>query len=169
MKTFPTSIKAADEKIQTDILNLVNSVRTQTEKDPVGIPNGIALLSELRSAIYEDLNQIQHEELIVRSVEWLKINGYGKTKLKWYWNPRQTGGATEPDIRIESEDVVIVSAEASTSLHPNGSIDVRMKNTLEKLSCMEGKKFYFVRTPEMEKRATSKLLKSNWEIEVVTL
>jgi len=42
-----------------------------------------------------------------------------------------------------------------------------MKETLEKLSRMEGQKFYFVGTDEMATRAQTKVRKASWSIRVL--
>ena len=87
----------------------------------------------------------------------------------WYWNPRQTGDHTEPDLRGIYSGAILVSAEITTSEKPVGTIDSRMKKILTKLAAMQGEKFYFVRTSEMRQRAATKITKGGWEIEVIQL
>ena len=48
---------------------------------------------------YEDLNQIQHEEMILRAVLALQSDEFAKENIQGYWNPRQTGRKDEPDLR----------------------------------------------------------------------
>jgi hypothetical protein len=62
---------------------------------------------------------------------------------------------------------VVLCAEATTSEKPVGTIDERMFKTLDKLSQMQAKKFYFVRTQAMATRARTKAAKNSWNIEVV--
>jgi hypothetical protein len=62
---------------------------------------------------------------------------------------------------------ILVSAEASTSEKPKGILDSRMRKTLERLSRMDGRRFYFVSTDEMVKRAETKIRKAKWPIKVV--
>lgn len=50
-----------------------------------------------------------------------------------------------------------------------GMLDARMRDTLRKLNEMEGDKYYFVRTKEMEKRANTKVTKNKWDIKVVII
>lgn len=169
MQKFPESVSAADKKVLSDISKLVKVLREKSEKDPVAVADGISLLMALRKDIYEELNQIQHESLAVRAVEWLKGSGYGAAELEWFWNPRQTGDDKEPDVRAVLNKKVIVSAEASASDSPKGTIDSHMAKTLEKLSKMDGEKFYFVRTNQMAKRAETKVKKGSWAIKVVTI
>ena len=64
---------------------------------------------------------------------------------------------------------IILSAEATTSEKPQGSIDSRMRDTLFKLNKMEGYKYYFIRTKEMEQRAKTKIKKNKLNIDVVIL
>jgi len=49
-----------------------------------------------------------------------------------------------------------------------GSIDTRMRNTLDKLSKIanSGDLYYFVKTESMKQRAETKLFKSNYKINV---
>ena len=63
----------------------------------------------------------------------------------------------------------MISAEITTSEKPVGTIDSRMQKTLAKLAEMQGAKFYFVRTPQMQQRANTKITKVGWNIEVVQL
>ncbi|HED38436.1 MAG TPA: hypothetical protein ENI76_09380 [Ignavibacteria bacterium] len=169
MQIFPKSVSEADKKVFDDISRLVEVLREKSKDDPENVADGISLLKALRKDIYEELNQIQHEGLAVRAVEWLRENGYGDQKLEWFWNPRQTGDDKEPDVRAVRGGVIMASAEASASESPKGSIDTHMASTLNKLSKMDGEKFYFVRTGEMEKRAETKIEKSSWNIRVVKL
>lgn len=48
---------------------------------------------------------------------------------------------------------------------PVGTIDTRISNTLTKLNSMPRRKFYFVRTISMEKRARTKVQKAGFAIE----
>jgi len=116
--------------------------------------------------VSEDLNQIQHEFLILHGLRWLRGNGF-ESEIDWEWNPRQTGTADEPDLRGSLNGATLISAEASASELPGGMIDTRMRETLEKLSRMPGQKFYFVRTDEMATRARTKVTKANWPVRVV--
>ena len=108
------------------------------------------------------------EYLLLRGPDWLLKNGFS-SDLAWEWNPRQTGGYNEPDLRGSRADRVVVSAEACASENPIGSIDTRMKVTLEKLNRMDGQKFYFVCTASMEARARTKITTSHWPVTVVQL
>ena len=135
-------------------------------KDVQDVHHGILQLREIRSSIYEDLNQIQHEYLILRALGWLRDNGFGSV-VEWEWNPRQTGTANEPDLRGSLNGTILVSAEASASENPIGMVDKRMRETLGKLSQMGGERFYFVRTDVMANRARTKISKAQWAITVV--
>ena len=130
---------------------------------------GIAILGRLRIEAYEDLNQIQHEHLIVRAAEWLEANAQHESGTIWSWNPRQTGDNSEPDLRGTLRGAVVVSAEITTSERPVGTIDKRMHSTLTKLSEMAGLKYYFVRTEAMRMRAVTKTAKAGWSISIVRL
>lgn len=130
---------------------------------------GIRILDRLRKETYEDLNQIQHEHLIVRAAEWLLAKQKCPPETLWLWNPRQTGDHSEPDLRGSNAGAVVLSAEITTSENPVGTIDSRMQKTLAKLAAMEGARYYFVRTETMRQRASTKVAKGGWQIEVVRL
>lgn len=156
----------AEAKVVRDMQELVAKIKRLAARDVKDADYGIALLRLIRAEIGEDLNQIQHEYLILRGVRWLVANGFG-SGLEWEWNPRQTGSGNEPDLRGSADGRVVVSAEATTSENPVGVIDQRMKKTLEKLSQMEGSKFYFICTEGMAKRAETKVAKGGCTIKVV--
>jgi len=146
---------------------IISKVRRLSARDMKDVSDGIEQLREIRSSVYEDLNQIQHEYLLLRGLAWLLSNGFDSKIEEWEWNPRQTGSGDEPDLRGSANGKVLVSAEASTSEYPKGQVDTRIRETLEKLSQMEGEKFYFVSTVEMANRAKTKTRKGNWSITVV--
>jgi hypothetical protein len=156
----------AEAKVIQDMRFLVTEIRRLSAQDVVDADYGIALLRLIRKSIAEDLNQIQHEYLILRGLRWLVANGF-ESPIVWEWNPRQSGTALEPDLRGSLDGSIVVSAEASASESPVGKIDVRMKTTLEKLGQMQGEKFYFVCTEEMAKRAATKVTKAARAIRVV--
>ena len=156
----------AEAKVLRDMQELVSEIRKLTEHDPVTVDTGSLQLRVIRMSVAEDLNQIQHEYLILRGIRWLIDKGFG-SDIEWEWNPRQTGSANEPDLRGKRGGTVIVSAEGTASESPIGKVDQRMQQTLEKLSRFEGQKFYFVATAIMEQRAKTKVAKAGWAIRVV--
>jgi hypothetical protein len=159
---------SAEAKVLRDMREIVSKLRQLSVLDVKDVRAGNLQLREIRLSVYEDLNQIQHEYLLLQGLGWLLANGFD-SQVEWEWNPRQTGSGKEPDLRGTVNGRILVSAEASTSEIPKGTIDSRMRETLQKLSQMEGKKFYFVRTDEMVKRAETKARKANWSISVVML
>jgi hypothetical protein len=158
----------AEAKVLQDMRGIVSKLRLLSAQDVDDVGGGIAQLREIRASVYEDLNQIQHEYLLLRALAWLLANGFDSS-VKWEWNPRQTGSGNEPDLRGRVNDRVVISAEASTSENPVGLVDSRMRDTLEKLSQMEGEKFFFVSTVKMANRAKTKISKASWTIKVVRL
>src|SRR3989304_2007396 len=142
------NVEQADAKVLADTREVLRELR-RLSRD-VDLPGrGIERLRAIRTTLYENLNQIQHEYLILQGLRWLRANGYNGEDLQWYWNPRQTGNASEPDLLAAKGSRVVLSAEATTSESPRGVIDSRMRDTLAKLSSMEGRRFYFVRTIAM--------------------
>ncbi|MDP5130606.1 MAG: hypothetical protein NWQ54_06965 [Paraglaciecola sp.] len=162
-------LEKAKEKALTDMNTFLSSVRRLCTENASSLEDGLSKLRIIRSSIYENLNQIQHEYLILQGLVWLNSNGHIPAKTQWYWNPRQTGDSSEPDLRGTLNGKIIISAEATTSEKPQGVIDKRMKNTMAKLNEMEGEKFYFVKTDAMETRANTKMRNNNWQISIIKL
>lgn len=163
------TFKEAHQKVLVDIQRFLKTVNNLSSMPCTSAAMGIAVLDRLRRETYEDLNQIQHEHLIIRAAEWLLAERKCPLETLWLWNPRQTGDNSEPDLRGSLSGSTVISAEITTSEKPVGTIDSRMQKTLAKLSEMQGAKFYFVRTPEMRQRANTKITKGRWSIEVVQL
>lgn len=161
------SLTDAENRAFTDSQAVIDHLRRIVEGEPADTADAIRRLESIRSTVYEDLNQIQHEYLILRGAGWLLENDIVTPDVSWWWNPRQTGTADEPDLAAKNGDEWLVSAEATTSVEPKGQIDARMASTLLNLSAMPGERFYFVRSPAMRSRAETKIGKAGWEIQVV--
>lgn len=156
-------------KVLADVQRFLRTVQRVVATPISDVESGIAVLKQVRGETYEDLNQIQHEFMIVCAAEWLVTQKRCPTDTLWSWNPRQTGPADEPDLRGEHGGIVVSSAEITTSVSPRGLIDSRMQSTLRKLSTMAGERFYFTASPSMCRRAQTKILKGGWQIEAVHL
>jgi hypothetical protein len=163
------NIAQAKEKVLSDMNKFISTIRRSVGEDVSSLSDGLVRLRNVRSSVYENLNQIQHEYLILQGLLWLSENGFNQPEINWYWNPRQTGDAEEPDLRATVNDKIVLSAEATTSESPQGVIDSRMRDTLIKLNQMEGSKYYFIRTTAMENRARTKVAKSQLNVEVVKI
>jgi hypothetical protein len=161
-------IHSAEKKVLSDIKEFLDTVRKLAD-DVDSLATGIGRLRAIRNTVYENLNQIQHEYLILQGIRWLQGNGYGDSNLEWHWNPRQTGDANEPDIRGIKSNRIVLCGEATSSEKPSGVIDTRMRDTLVKLSRMEGEKFYFVQTNAMAERARTKVNNNKWQIKVIQI
>ncbi len=163
------TINEATDKVLNDVRRCVATIQALSA-EPFETPEaGVSVLQRLRSETYEDLNQIQHEHLIVRAAEWLVTEHVCPPTTEWFWNPRQTGTKAEPDLHGRHNGAVILSAEITTSAKPDGVIDTRMSKTLKKLSGFDGMKYYFVRTESMCRRANTKVSKAGWSVQVVLL
>lgn len=163
------TISEATAKVLKDVRRCVATIQALSAEPFETATSGVAVLQRLRSETYEDLNQIQHEHLIVLAAEWLVTEHVCPPTTEWSWNPRQTGTNAEPDLQGRNNGAVILSAEITTSATPDGVIDTRMRKTLKKLSGSDGMKYYFVRTESMCRRANTKVSKAGWSIQVVLL
>src|SRR5438093_1082265 len=92
-----SNIQQAEAKVLADVREFLRAVRGLSENTE-SLQEGADRLRQIRRAVYENLNQIQHEYLILQGLNWLQDNGYGGVNVEWYWNPRQTGDANEPDL-----------------------------------------------------------------------
>jgi hypothetical protein len=160
------SLQNSKEKVLRDMEELFQIIRSHLPSHVRSAREGLAVMRQIRRDVYENLNQIQHEFLLVEGREWLEKCGLASRNAAWYWNPRQTGVSDEPDLRACVDEQVTLSAEATTSEEPKGVIDKRMRYTLESLSRMDGSLYYFVRTPKMGQRARTKCRKAGWDITV---
>jgi len=163
------TIEEAKAKILDDARRCMERIRSIAEVSFETPDDAVRVLQRVRAETYEDLNQIQHEHLIVCAAEWLMTRSICAPDTQWYWNPRQTGDNTEPDLAGIANGTTVVSAEITTSAKPDGVIDTRMRNTLEKLTQQPGQLFYFVRTQSMATRARTKVRKAGWSIQVTQL
>jgi hypothetical protein len=163
------SIESASDGVLKDARKLLERLHGHAVHEPITVAEAIKSLKYIRQEIYESLNQIQHEYLTIQAAKWLQINDPILVGASWLWNPRQTGGYNEPDLAVVRQEVCLISAEVTTSRDPVGLIDSRMRDTLVKLSQMQGKKFYFVPTEKMKRRAQTKVSKSGWDINIVVI
>jgi len=159
-------LNSIEEEMFKKVRALILNIKEAIEDEPSDLTAGIKILRDLRKVNYEDLNQIQHEAMILRAARSINLSDCYGDNIKWYWNPRQTGLAQEPDLRGKIAGEIVVSAEITTSENPVGTIDARMASTLKNLNNMPGKKIYFVRTETMESRAKTKVLKCGYQIEI---
>jgi hypothetical protein len=60
-----------------------------------------------------------------------------------------------------------ICAEVNALEEPVGVIDAQMRRALAKLAALDGRRYYFVRTSSMKRRAVTKVLKAGWDIAVV--
>ncbi len=129
----------------------------------------ILLLAKVRSDVGEDINQSLHHYAVILAIRFLRERHEGIRIDIRDVHPEQTGGADDPDItgRVGRQ---LVCAEVTAHLKPQGYVDTRIRDTLNKLariSCSH--QYYFVTTSCMERRARSKLSKMHCDIEVVPL
>jgi hypothetical protein len=162
-------LDAAERSVLTGARTLLAAVQRHAAEDPRTVAEAVTILARLREEVYEDLNQLQHEYLIIRAAVWLRENGLVPPDAAWLWNPRQTGDQTEPDLAADQAGARVISAEITASVKPRGVIDRRMAKTLAKLNGMPGSKYYFVCTEAMRQRAQTKVSRSCWPIRVVSL
>jgi hypothetical protein len=164
-------LQDAEAKVLADARALMAEFARVGALQPATAEEAVGTLSELRDVAYENLNQIQHEYLALAAVRCLVNRALVAPETEWYWNPRQTGGIDEPDLRGVLGEHTVVSAEVTTSRRPIGTILGRMQKTLRKLAgeAFAGQKYYFVRTHTMKKRAETIVNAEQLGIEVVHL
>ena len=57
------SFTETEQRILADIRRCLESIREITIQDVTSAIDGVSVLSRLRQVAYEDINQIQHEEM----------------------------------------------------------------------------------------------------------
>ncbi len=162
-------ISLRENDLFNQLKEVFSSIRTAGQTEPKNLDLSLQILNSLRHLVYEDMNQLQHEALILKTAKFLQLEYYPGLKIKWLWNPRQTGSREEPDLRGLIKGKVLISGEVTTSLKPEGAIDSRMAKTLQTLSQMPGEKYYVVVSEGMERRANSKVNSSSYQIKVLRL
>jgi hypothetical protein len=129
----------------------------------------ILLLANVRSDVGEDINQSLHHYAVVLAVRYLRERHKGIRIDNRDVHPEQTGGAEDPDI-MGRVGRLQVCAEVTAHLKPQGYVDTRIRDALEKLERMRNcERYYFVTTSVMEKRASTKLRKLRADIHVERL
>jgi len=108
-------LNIAEKDVLKKVNQLLYGIREAVEVEPTGLAVGIGILQRLCQEIYEDLNQIQHEAMILRTARSLQGRELAEQNVESYWNPRQTGTAEEPDPRGIIAGRIVVSAEITTS------------------------------------------------------
>jgi hypothetical protein len=162
-------ISDLEKLVLPKIQKLAAQIRVALAHDVVELKTGLNVLRMLRSIAQEETNQILHEAMLLAAAEWLVSKRLKYGKLIWDWNPRQTGGANEPDLRGSVGKKIVVSAEATTSTKPGGEIDKKMEKKLRALNEMRGQRYYFVSSAKMQKRAQGKISKNRYGITAVVL
>ena len=160
---------SAEQKVLADSSLLLQTLRENCVTEPCSAADAVRVLANIRDLAYENLNQIQHEYLILLAAKYLAEKSITPAETYWQWNPRQTGGSSEPDLQGSVGATVLVSAEITTSRRPVGTIDKRMRSTLAKLNGFSGQRFYFVRTSAMAARASTIVKSNGYAIIVVIL
>jgi hypothetical protein len=159
----------AREKILNDAQRAVLAVRRIGTQPVESIQDGIEQLTALREQAYDSLAQIQRAQLIVRAAEWLLAHDLGSSETRWQWNPRRRADQDEPDLQGSSGEQVILSVMVAASHLADSAIDARLRRSLSRLSSMPGKKFLFVDTTALKRRAVTRVLLASWDISVVQI
>jgi len=163
------SLEVGEKTVLLEARALLAAAARHAAAEPETVSQAIQALAALREEVYEDLNQLQHEYLILRAAQWLLMNGVVPRDIQWQWNPRQTGDESEPDLAGDVTGKRIISAEVTTSKKPQGKIAERMALTLAKLSRMPGAQYYFICSNPMKQLAETKIAKAAWNIRAVCI
>jgi hypothetical protein len=150
-----TDVAKERKRVYRDVVALVQEARGHVATNPTTFSTGLGRLFKLRKAVYEHLNQLQHEGLLLDAIAWLIADRIAPSNAIWSWHPRQTSGKGEPDLRAVLNGKVLVCAEATAAAAPKGTIAKRLRAAIEKLpkGCQAGTYYCFVRTVEMERAA----------------
>lgn len=159
----------ARRKVVGDAERMLIGVKRVVAEPIASVEAGISLLSSLRKQAHEHLNQIQHEQMIICAAEWLLQHGVASTTTRWLWNPRHNADSAAPDLIGKDGESIRVCAEVNALEEPVGVIDAQMRRALARLATLDGRRFYFVRTASMKRRAVTKVVKLGCDIAVVQI
>jgi len=162
-------VDCIENKLLNELTEVFSSIRLAGQTEVKDLEKSLEIFKTLRHLIYEEMNQLPHEALILKTTKLLQGEFYPSIQIQWLWNPRQSGNKNEPDLQGLDKGNVICSAEITTSQKPQGEINSRMAVVLQKLSIMPGDKYYVVETEEMERRARAKIVSQNYQINVLRL
>jgi hypothetical protein len=163
------TFEEARTKVLADAQRLLAGIRRVVAEPIDTVEAGLAVLTNVRKQAHEHLSQIQHEQMIVCAAEWLVNHGIATASTHWRWNPRHSSDHAGPDLLGLEGDAVRLCAEVNALEEPVGVIDAQMRRALTKLAALQGRRFYFVRTASMKRRAVTKVVKGGWDIAVVQL
>lgn len=161
------TLEEARSQILEHAQRAVLAVR-RLEGVPESIEDGITQLSVLREQAHESLTHIRRAQLIVRAAEWLLAHNYGNSATRWQWCPRRAADPGEPDLQ-GGDDQVSLSAMVVAACATEGSGETQLRRSLARLSTMPGKKFLFVDTTALKRRAVTRVLLTSWDIGVVQI
>jgi hypothetical protein len=156
-------VKTEKLKLQNQIDDWFDKMQMYLDQRPKDTKGQIQHLAIIRKEVYEDLNQLQHKALILEVAE--RLQEEFSVINTWTWHPMQTSHIDFADLTGYVDKEVFLNAEITTSLSPLGTIDTRMHSTLMSLNKKKGKKYYFVQTDKMLKRAKSKIKNNELNIE----
>lgn len=159
----------ARERILQDAQRAVLALRRIDSPPVASIEEGVAQLTAFREQAYDNLVQLQRAQLIVRAAEWLLEHDLGNAQTRWHWNPRRPTDQDEPDLQGSANERIIVSAMVAASHLADSALDTRLRRSLAKLASLPGKKFLFVDTSALKRRAVTRVLLASWDISVVQL
>jgi hypothetical protein len=157
----------ARAKVLQDAGRLLAAIRRLVGEPVDSVDAAVAVLTSLRRQAHEHLSQVQHQQMIVCAAEWLVSQGIATPSMQWQWNPRHTNDHVGPDLLGLEGSTIRLCAEVNALEEPVGVIDAQMRRALAKLAAIQGRRFYFVRTVSMKRRAVTKVLKAGWDIAVV--
>jgi len=161
------TLEEARSKILEHAQRAVLAVR-RLEGVPESIADGITQLTVLREQAHESLTHIRRAQLIVRAAEWLLAHGYGNSTTRWQWCPRRAADPGEPDLQ-GGDGQVTLSAMVVAACATEGSGETQLRRSLAKLSTLPGRKFLFVDSTALKRRAVTRVLLTSLDISVVQI
>ena len=163
------TFEEARSKVLANAQRLLAGIRRIVAEPVDTVEAGIVVLTNVRKAAHEHMSQVQHEQMIVCAAEWLLNHGIATAAVRWQWNPRHSSDHAGPDLLGLEGDTVRICAEVNALEEPVGVIDAQMRRALTKLAALQGRRFYFVRSSSMKRRAVTKVVKAGWDIAVVQM
>jgi hypothetical protein len=163
------SFEDARRKVLANSQRLLLGVKRAVAEPIDSVDAGLSMLASLRRQAHDGLIHIQRDQMIICAAEWLVTHGVASSATCWHWNPRTSAEPAGPDLIGRDGDAATICAEVAASEEPVGVIDAQMRRALAKLASMDGRRFYFVRSVSMKRRAATKVIKAGWDIAVVQI
>ena len=76
-------ITSAESQLLNQLKEVFSHIRVAGQAEPINLELGLEILKRLRHLVYEDMNQLQHEALVLKVAKLLQADFYRHVAVKW--------------------------------------------------------------------------------------